>query len=373
MQNRFLKTLASSSDLPVILAPLAGVSDVPFRLVCQEQGADLTYVEMLSATALLYQNIKTLEMARRHPEELKLGVQVTGRNAAEVAGAIELLNRGDFDTIDINMGCPVKKIVGTGCGSAILREPQRVFDTVRLAKSATDKPLSAKIRLGWNHQEKNYLEIGQAIQEAGADWICVHGRTRSDSYADPVDLDALARLKKMLIIPMIANGNLFHSAQAGHVRELTACDGVMISRGALGNPWVFAEIRGLKPVVSPAVWGQLVMRHLDLQGEAYGETGRGIICMRKHLGWYLKGWPDAKEVREKAMRLLSISEAKHCVADFVQHLEQRGVEQRSQSTRSLNSDFSSDTKWDPKYDMDRVHDKGEECEIEQAELELGLV
>ena len=159
---------------PVFLAPLAGVSDHPFRRICAEQGADLTYVEMISATALVYNSARTIEMLKRHGAERLLGVQITGSSAEETARGIAILNEFPFETVDINMGCPVKKVVKTGCGSAILKDPERVRRTLELARAATDRPVSCKIRLGWDHASLNGVEVAQAAAAGGAAWITVH-------------------------------------------------------------------------------------------------------------------------------------------------------------------------------------------------------
>jgi tRNA-dihydrouridine synthase B len=343
---------------PVILAPLAGVSDYPFRLLCQEQGADLTYVEMLSATALIHHNTRTKEMMGRHPSEKCLGVQLTGRNADEIGDAVHLLDQEGFATIDINMGCPVRKIVAVGCGSAILRDPERVYQTCKKAREATKKPLSAKIRLGWSREELNYLEIVDACVRGGVDWLVVHGRTRSESYADKVDLEAIKLAKQRSSVPLVANGNLFHSSHLDHVRQITGADAWMISRGSLGNPWVFAEIRCWQNqqefALSPETWLVGVLRHLELQEEAFGDSRKGVVCMRKHLGWYLKGWPASSQHRESCQQIESLSGARELVERMAQMWCRAGIAKRQYSYRGEEMDFA----WDPKNDMDRRLDRG---------------
>lgn len=344
------------SKNPIILAPLAGVSDHPFRRICSENGADLTYVEMISATALIYNNKKTIDMMERHSEESRLGVQITGKTADDTAQAIEIIDKNhNFDTIDINMGCPVNKVVKTGCGSAILKDPERVFDTIKKAKSATDLPLSAKIRIGWDRTQVNGIEISKAAYEAGIDWISVHGRTRSDDYSIPVDLDVIAAIKKAVPIPVIGNGNIFTKEDSDHMRSLTEVDGVMVSRGALGNPWVFDIIKNSRKDISLEEWEETVERHINYQQSLYGESGKGALCMRKHLLWYSKGWPKGKLLREKMSSVETISECLTLLKEFSRALESEKIS--SKPIIDFGDDKSQRFSWDPKYQMDRVHDK----------------
>ena len=224
---------------PLILAPLAGVSDFPFRHICHDYGAELTYIEMLSAQPIIRKNQKTLTMMACKKANGKLGVQLTGRNADEIKEAVTILDGLPYDTIDLNMGCPVKKVVNNGCGSALLKDPQLVYRVVSDARRATSKPLSVKIRLGWDRDQLNYLLIGKAAQDGGADWVTVHGRTRSENYSKRVDLHAIKCLRLHLTIPVIGNGDLLSHRDCQRMRQVTGVAGCMISRGALGNPWIF--------------------------------------------------------------------------------------------------------------------------------------
>ncbi|MDQ7051770.1 MAG: tRNA dihydrouridine synthase DusB [candidate division KSB1 bacterium] len=342
-------------EQPVFLAPLAGVSDHPFRRVCQKLGADLTFVEMLSAVAILQRSRRTLEMLQRHPDEPILGVQLTGRNADEVARAVDWLNRYPFEVVDINMGCPVRKVVSGGSGSAILKDPERVYQTVLKATQSTDRPVTAKIRLGWDHKSINAVEVGLAAQEGGAAWLTVHGRTRADDYSVPVNLEKIAEVKAQLHIPVIGNGNIFSRQDMEYMTDKTGVDGVMVSRGALGNPWIFREIKGDSRPVTLQEWLQVVTDHLRWQQEAYGNRGIGAICMRKHLLWYTKGWPGSKHLREKINVADDLQEAIRLIENFATELEKRGVQQR---LPVHDSGFHTRFVWDPKYDMDRQLDRG---------------
>ena len=342
-------------EFPVILAPLAGVSDHPFRRSCARHGADLTYVEMISATAMLYESKRTFDMLKRHESESILGVQITGKTADEVGRAVEILDKMPFDTIDINMGCPVNKVVKSGCGSGILKDPKRVYETTKAAREATSKPLSVKIRLGWDRSTITWPEVLDAAEQGGAEWITIHGRLRSDDYGVPVNLDAMAELKRKATIPVIGNGNIFSQSDASYMRERAGVDGVMVSRGALGNPWVFNAIKDKESPVSVDDWEMTVLDHLAWQQSEYGDVGSGAVCMRKHLLWYAKGWPAGKKLREAISQTGKISDCYELVRNFARELRDQGVTFRAQV---WPSDQENRFQWDPKYDMDRQLDRG---------------
>jgi nifR3 family TIM-barrel protein len=294
-------------------------------------------------------------MLKRHESESILGVQITGKSADEVGQAVGMLDKMPFDTIDINMGCPVNKVVKSGCGSGILKDPQRVFDTTRAARQATSKPLSVKIRLGWDRNTVTWPEVLDAAEKGGAEWITIHGRLRSDDYGVAVNLEAMAELKQRAKIPVIGNGNVFSPQDAVYMRERTGVDGVMISRGALGNPWVFNDIKHGETNVTVDDWERLVLEHLQWQQSEYGDTGSGAVCMRKHLLWYAKGWPAAKKLRESISQTARISDCATLVQDYANELRSSGV-----TTRSTVWPMDQDNRfqWDPKYDMDRQLDRG---------------
>lgn len=349
----------------VFLAPLAGVSDIPFRRICQEQGAGLTYVEMLSSTAIRYKNRRTFEMMARHASESILGVQVTGPSAEDVATAIEILDGAGFDTIDINMGCPVKKVTGAGCGSAILKDPHRVQKTVELARSATTKPLSAKIRLGFTRDAVNVTNTTQRISQSLADMVTIHGRTRSESYATPVDCEGIRQGVQSAVIAAlgaelpppvtVGNGDIFDFASAQKMMDDTGCDAVMVSRGALGNPWIFREILDEK-VLNPsfAEWLDLVLTHIDYHQEYYGDTTTAAVLMRKHLLWYAKGFPGIKGLREHLNRVSTLDTAREILTSFAKTLP-------AQTPRFVwceNEPTAQQHMYDPKFEMDRQLDRG---------------
>jgi len=321
-----------------MLAPLAGVTDAPFRYLCQEQGASLVYIEMLSATAIKYRSKSTLDRLKRHKRESLLGCQITGSTPEVVCQALQCLNEYPVDTIDLNMGCPVRKVVKNGGGSALLRDVPALHKMVRLAKSCIDKPLSVKIRLGWDMQHLNYLEVSQAIEDAGADWITVHGRSRADDYSVAVNLSAIAEIKEFVKIPVIGNGNLFSARDAKMMRKYTGVDGLMISRGALGNPWVFREIADPTWKLSLDEWYRVVLLHLGLQEAVYPYQERAVLRMRKHLLWYLGGWPWAKKTRKEIVGLKKIEYIRENLHNFVDKLRKGMINSIQVEREPLNKE-----------------------------------
>lgn len=349
----------------VFLAPLAGVSDIPFRRICQELGAGLTYVEMLSSVAIKYNSKRTFQMMERHKSEKILGVQVTGGNAEDVASAVAVLDKQGFDTIDINMGCPVRKVVSAGCGSAILKDPERITQTVLQSRVATKKPLSAKIRLGYTRETVNVENTVERIISSNADMFTIHGRTRSESYSTPCDLtgiklglDVAAHKQSKTI--KVGNGDIFDYQSAKKMQQETGCDAVMVSRGALGNPWVFAEITAGKSI-HPTIeeWLDVVLRHLSYQEEYFGNTKLAAILMRKHLLWYAKGFPNSKSARHTLNQVESLEQAREVLLQFKNEVPAHfvrfdGFSEENSAILGENSKYS----YDPKYEMDRELDRG---------------
>lgn len=358
-ETSLIESLFSStgrSTKPVMLAPLAGVSDHPFRRICAMHGADLTYVEMLSAIAIVHKSRKTYEMMFRHPTESKLGVQLSSRNTDELGQAVAILNRYPFDAIDLNMGCPVRKVVKNGGGSAILKEPERVYQSLKVANANSDVPVSAKIRLGWDHDSKNYLEVADAVAAGGAAWLVVHGRTRSDNYAAPVDLEAIRQIKERVDIPVLANGNLFSEGHAATAQATSGIDGWMLSRGSLGNPWLFNEIKGNQNQVTIDDWCRTVLAHIEWQRDAYQGAPKGLFCMRKHILWYLKGWPSCKSVRDQAVAIDNFDGIIDLIKRFADTTRTNSIGIRDRSSLGSSDLFT----WSPTAQMDRTWDRGVE-------------
>jgi len=340
----------------VFLAPLAGVTDTPFRRICADYGAALTYVEMLVSVAVIYRSRRTWEMMARHPSEKRLGVQLTGRNVDEVVKAAEILDKEGFDTIDINMGCPVRKVVHSGSGSAFLKDTKRITDTLNGVKSVVTRPLSAKCRLGFTKDKLNITEVAPLMAAAGCAGITIHGRTRDCTYAAPVQYDMIragvvAARAVRPEMPVIGNGNVFDRQTGELMLERSGVDGVMVSRGALGNPWIFSELidPGFKqPTIRE--WLDGVLRHFDYHREYYGDTEFSARLMRKHLIWYANGFPYCAPLRGFFNTVSSLADAKSELTAYAARYPS--------DLRRYEDGSSRVFKEDPKYQMDREIDRG---------------
>lgn len=341
----------------VVLAPLAGVTDTPFRRICADYGAGLTYVEMLVSVAVIYKSKRTWEMLNRHPSEARLGVQLTGRNVDEVVKAAAILDGLGFDTIDINMGCPVRKVVHSGSGSAFLKDPARISETLRQVKSVVTRPLSAKCRLGFTKDVLNITDVAPRMAAAGCDGITIHGRTRDCTYAAPVQYEmihagAAAARTVRPSMPVLGNGNVFDLQTANLMLDRTGVDGVMVSRGSLGNPWIFTELTDpsfQQPTI--AEWLDGVLRHFDYHREYYGDTEYSARLMRKHLIWYANGFPYCAPLRLFFNTVTSLADAKA-------ELKAYAARYPSDLRRYDDGAASRMFKEDPKYQMDREIDRG---------------
>ena len=305
----------------LLLAPMAGVADTTYRLLCREQGAEYTVSEMVSAKALCFEQrgkgaTKTAFLVNSIQEEMPMAIQIFGREPDYMAEAARLIASGAYRgasqvappaAIDINMGCPVHKVVSNGEGSALMREPKLAAEILRAVKRAVDLPVTVKIRAGFSEEEKNAPELAKRLEDAGADMICVHGRTRSQFYAPTSDNAIIAAVKRAVSVPVVGNGDVNGAADALRMWEETECDGVMVARGSLGNPWVFAEICAAlegKPFVPPTCRERLEMalRHATDLVARKGERV-GIAEARKHMAWYCKGLRGAAAARDTLISL----------------------------------------------------------------------
>jgi len=340
------------------LAPLAGVSDVPFRRMCKEMGAGLTFVEMLSATAVNYRSKRTMDMMARHADEDILGVQVTGPHAEEVSRAISVLDAAGFDVIDINMGCPVRKIISSGWGCAFMKDPDRVESTVAAARAVTKKPLTVKTRLGYTQESAPVTEIAERVGKAGADMMTIHGRFRTDDYSVRVRFEGIAEGFKAVRaaghpgLVTVGNGDVLDLASANRMVERTGCDAVMVSRGALGNPWIFKEIvTGAVAHPTLAEWLDVVLRHIDYHHAFYGDDAMAARKLRKHLIWYSSGYPECNRLRGACNQIESLDQARAAVKTYA-------AEHPANWRRFENPEHADETPADPKFQMDRTHDRG---------------
>ena len=291
-----------SLDNPLILAPMAGVTDLPFRLLCKEQGCGLVYTEMVSAKGIYYNNKNTGILLEINPQERPVSLQLFGRDPKIMSEMAKRIEELPFDILDINMGCPVPKVVNNGEGSALMEEPALVGEIVEAISKAIQKPVTVKIRKGFTMEHVNAPEIAHIAQESGAAAVAVHGRTRSQYYSGRADWDIIRQVKEKLTIPIIGNGDIFTPEDAVNMMAETGCDAVMIGRGVQGNPWLFSRTLHYlntgelfpKPEVSEVL--EMILRHARLQMAFKGEYS-GIREMRKHTAWYMTGYPNASKLR----------------------------------------------------------------------------
>lgn len=300
-------------DNPYILAPMAGVTDLPFRLLCREQGAGLLCMEMVSAKAIQYNNKNTLALLQIHPDEKPVSLQLFGSEPDVMCEAAKRIEELPFDILDINMGCPVPKIVKNGEGSALMLKPKLVEEIVTKVSKAIQKPLTVKIRKGFNDESINAVEIAKIIEAGGAAAVAVHGRTREQYYSGKADWDIIRRVKEAVSIPVIGNGDITSGESVLAMREQTGCDGVMIGRASRGNPWIFSSLlkyeeTGIMPKRPQASDVRaMILRHTELQMKYKGEYC-GIREMRKHVSWYTSGMKNSARLRDEINRAESYEE-----------------------------------------------------------------
>lgn len=303
----------------VILAPMAGISDLPYRLVMKRFGAGLVFTEMVSANGLIRAGVRTRELLRSAPEERPLGIQLFGDDPSVLAEAATLV-REDGELIDLNLGCPVNKVVRSGAGSALLRNPQQVGRIVAAVRRTNDLPLTVKIRAGWDSTSVNFLEVGRIAEAEGADAVTLHPRTRSQGFAGHADWEQIRQLKEALSVPVIGSGDIFSADDALDMLSETGCDGVMIGRGGYGNPWLLRAIldRLADQTERPPTGAErleVAQQHLELFRQSFGER-KAVLDMRKHLCWYARGLPGAAVFRSRVNHAQSAEEVRELMAAF---------------------------------------------------------
>ena len=320
-------------EIPVILAPMAGVSESPFRRLCRQHGADVVVTEFLSAEGIRRENEATWGKLRFGPDERTIGVQIFGADPTAMGDAARLVSdvfQPDF--IDINFGCPVKKVVKRNGGSGCLRDLNLVQGVIRAVSSATSLPVTVKIRSGWNEEMRDPVAIALRCQDAGARALTLHPRTRTQMYSGNARWDEIAAVVDALEIPVIGNGDIKTAADALRMREHTRCAGVMIARGSFGQPWIFAQARALidgTPMpATPSVAERfaIALQHAAMVQSYEADPEGAAIEFRKHLGWYVKGLPNSADLRRRLHVVNGFGEVEGIFGDYLRWLEERSIE-----------------------------------------------
>ncbi len=303
-------------DTAMILGPMAGVTDLPFRVLCREMGAALAYTEMVSAKAVLYKNKNTAELLKSCDRDTPLGLQLFGSEPDVVAEAAKILEEGPWQIIDFNMGCPVPKVVNNGEGSALMKNPKLAEEIITKMVKAVKKPVTVKIRKGFDEVHLNAVEMAKIAEASGAAAVAVHGRTREQYYAGKADWDCIRAVKEAVKIPVIGNGDVTDALSAERLLKETGCDGVMVGRAAQGNPFIFREITEyletgvIPPKPTSAEVRAIIERHARMQMEEKGEY-TGVREMRKHLSWYTVGYPNSAKYRQMINSMETMEELLH--------------------------------------------------------------
>ncbi len=313
-----------SHDVPLFLAPMAGVSESPFRQICRRYGADVVVSEFISSVGISLGIERVLAEMRFEPVERPIGIQIYGSDAgimATAAGMVTELFQPDF--VDINFGCPVKKVVRNNGGSGCLKDMNLVRGIIGAVRDATRLPVTVKIRSGWDETQRDPVDIALRCQEAGAQALTLHPRTRTQMYQGAANWNEIAAVAAALTIPVIGNGDIRTPADVLAMRQETNCAGIMIARGSFGNPWLFAQARDLlagramRPDPTPAERFSTALEHARLALRLQGDTRKTALEFRKHFGWYTKGLPGASELRQRLFAIESMAEAEAIFSDYL--------------------------------------------------------
>lgn len=311
-------------DPPVILSPMAAVTNPPFRKLCREMGAGLVVTEMIYARGLIHRDKKSMRLLDLRPEEYPVSVQIYGKEPDELAQACQIVQEAGAHSVDLNMGCPMRKVVSSGHGAALLKDTEQVYKIFKAMSEAVDIPVTGKIRAGW--EDSNAIEVAQAMELGGAAAVTIHGRTRSDMYDGHADLNVISELVKSVTIKVVGNGDISDYISARRMFSVTGCDAIMVARGALGNPWVFEEIaadlRGETIPERPTLerLQETVSKHVQLYIDDFGieVTSRQI---RKHLLWYFRDTPAELVLRLALKNIQTHDDIKRAIRDACLALE----------------------------------------------------
>ena len=311
-------------DNRVFLSPMAGVTDLPFRLICKEQDCGMLYTEMVNAKALCYDDQNTKKMLKIEEEEHPVAIQIFGSDPEYMGGAAKILNSYPNEILDINMGCPAPKVVKNGDGSALLKNPELAAKVLKAVVGNSEKPVTLKIRKGWDDTCINAVEIAKIAEDCGISAIAIHGRTREQYYSGKADWDIIRQVKENVSIPVIGNGDVFEVEDAINMLNQTNCDAIMIGRGAQGNPWIFNRINHYmktgeilpEPTLEEKI--TTAIRHMNLAVAEHGDYV-AVREMRKHIGWYLKGLKNSAKYRDQINKITDYKEVIAMLEEYMQH------------------------------------------------------
>ncbi len=303
----------------LVLAPMAGISDLPFRLLNRKFGCEMTFIEMINCRSISHKSRRTKEMLSSLPQDRPLGIQLLGCEIGFIEKAMEVLENYQFDILDFNAACPAKKVVRRGEGASLLKDPLKLSKILKTVVKKSTVPVTVKIRTGWDKDTVNAVDIASVIQDAGVNGLFIHGRTKAQGYGGKVDYSTIAKVKKVLDIPVIASGDVFSAQLVKKMFDETGCDGVAVARGALGNPWIFREslayLKNGKSVSLPTKEEiiQIMLEHLDTSVDFYGEKG-GVVRFRKFFIWYTKGMRRVRTLREVSSRAKTAEQLKDIIS-----------------------------------------------------------
>jgi nifR3 family TIM-barrel protein len=331
-------------DIPVygdlILAPMAGFSDLPYRLICREYGSAMSYTEFVSVHGLMVENPHCVRMLDFHPSERPMTFQIFGRDEDQIIAVAKKVEQLGPSIIDLNMGCSVNKVAGHGCGAALLRDPLKIGRIFNMLSKTLSVPVTGKIRLGWDDKSRNHVEVAKILEDNGASMIAVHGRTRAQAYSGAANWDAIAEVKQAVKIPVIGNGDVKCIADIDRIKRHTGCDAVMIGRAAIGNPWIF--MRKDRHEVTFAEKVAMIRRHLELMLDYYGEYG--LVLFRKHVTKYITEVRGAAEMRGGLLTCNTAEDFAGLLAECeerVGDLQATGNERRQPATTDLEKEAAA--------------------------------